>query len=357
MSEQADPISAFGTQSELSGVQMLRGVAAIAVLTHHALEVSNGAKTAFSPDWLTTSGASGVDIFFVISGFIMLYTSFRQSRAPLSPRSFLIRRAIRIYPLYWFCCLIMLSIMAVGFMKNHQVSASQAALSLALLPSSQSIIDVSWTLVYEVYFYAIFGTFLLLGSRTLSVMASTVAIAAFGFLGSSLEESAVRDFLTNPIPWEFVFGLCLALAFHHYRSNWRIRFSPFWAVPGFAVLAFAPFYVLHDGTAGLDGWPRVLAWGLPATLIVAASLSIGQSRDVISRLAVFLGDASYTIYLTHIFVLFGYGLALRSTLVSEAPQLILVPIFVVLAILVGVATHVLIEKPILALFRTKIARA
>ena len=92
-------VSAF----RLDSLQMLRGVAAAAVVVHHALEVSNGAASAFSPDFLTTAGAAGVDVFFVISGFIILYTSFPAGRSPLSPRTFMLRRMIRIYPMHWIC--------------------------------------------------------------------------------------------------------------------------------------------------------------------------------------------------------------------------------------------------------------
>lgn len=85
---------------ELYGIQMLRAIAALAVVVHHTLEESGGAIGKFSPDWLTTSGASGVDIFFVISGFIMFHVTFRDRRGPPTPGTFLFRRATRIYPFY-----------------------------------------------------------------------------------------------------------------------------------------------------------------------------------------------------------------------------------------------------------------
>jgi exopolysaccharide production protein ExoZ len=77
--------------NELFGIQMLRGIAALAVVLHHSLEESNGSTGRFSPDWATTFGASGVDIFFVISGLIMFYTSFPDLRQPISPAKFALR--------------------------------------------------------------------------------------------------------------------------------------------------------------------------------------------------------------------------------------------------------------------------
>ena len=100
----ASPMPSGGERLELVGIQMLRGIAASLVVFHHSLEESlASAVPPTSPDWLTTFGASGVDIFFVISGFIMVYTSFPLRRPPVRPINFVVKRASRIYPFYWFC--------------------------------------------------------------------------------------------------------------------------------------------------------------------------------------------------------------------------------------------------------------
>jgi peptidoglycan/LPS O-acetylase OafA/YrhL len=135
---------------EVFGIQILRGVAALAVVIHHALEMSNGSVGRFSPDWLTTSGAAGVDIFFVISGFIMVHTSFLSGCAPLRPLIFLKKRALRIYPFYWICLIAMSLLFAVGFMKSHNINMTKFLLSALLFPGDP-LIDVSWTLSYEVF--------------------------------------------------------------------------------------------------------------------------------------------------------------------------------------------------------------
>jgi peptidoglycan/LPS O-acetylase OafA/YrhL len=108
----------LAAKNDLPGIQILRGIAALAVIIHHSLEESNGALHRFSPDWLTTSGAAVVDIFFVISGFIMLHVSFRTGRASLRPGQFLLRRITRIYPLYWLTCLGAVTIAAFGLLSR-----------------------------------------------------------------------------------------------------------------------------------------------------------------------------------------------------------------------------------------------
>lgn len=345
-------VSMKNNAKELYGVQILRGVAALAVVLHHSLEESNGAVAAFSPDWLTTFGAAGVDIFFVISGFIMLYTSFPAARSPLSPGNFIFRRITRIYPLYWLCCLPILGIMLAGFLRNNRLDPHEIALSLALLPSSKLIIGVSWTLVYEMYFYLIFAATLLFRSALISAISTTVVITILALVGNVLEPGETRSFLTNPIAYEFVLGLWLAIAFVRAEAigkRWLV--SPAWAVLGFALVVLAPVYVSHTTTANLPGWPRVFAWGLPAMLIVAAFLSIDRTRNNFQLQMAFLGDSSYALYLTHIFVMIGYGLLLKRTVLGLAPQIAIVLLIILLAVGVGIFTHSTVERPLIRMSR------
>ena len=338
-------------QAELYGVQMLRAVAALAVVVHHTLEQSNGAAHRFSPDRLTTSGASGVDIFFVLSGFIMLHVSFRGTDAPPTPGAFLLRRATRIYPFYWLCCLGVLTISAMGFLATHHFPASRVVAALLLLPGD-TILGVSWTLVYEVYFYLLFAATLKARSATVSVFATTAAILALQVAGALLPASDTASFLTSPLPLEFCFGLFLAYAY----AAWSRR-NRSWPVPPVAALALmglmaaVPLFVMHDGTAGLPALPRVFAWGIPATLVVASALSIGAPRGAIARFLVLLGDASYALYLTHVFVMMGYGRVMKIEAFRHLPQQGFVVLIVLLCLAVGLVAHLVLEKPLLAVVR------
>ena len=338
---------------EIYGIQLLRGIAALSVIFHHSLEESSNSE--FGIDWITTFGASGVDIFFVISGFIVIYTSFPKSGNKTSPLTFLLRRATRIYPLYWLCCLAMLGIMLIGFLRNNRLELHEIALSLALLPSPKLILGVSWTLAYEMYFYLVFAITLPFRSPLISAIGSTAVIASFALAGNALDINELRIFLTNPIVYEFVFGLWLAIAFAPRAGigrRWSI--SPAWAVLGFILLAIAPAYVAHASTAGLPGWPRVLAWGLPSVLIVASFLSIDKPNRAFQLQIV--GDASYALYLTHIFVMIGYGFLVKKTFVALAPQITIVPLLMLLALIVGIFVHFAVEKPLLRVSRQWMGR-
>ena len=119
--------------SELEGIQVLRAGAALLVVMSHALFESLGAAAGpKSPAWLVASGSVGVDIFFVISGFIMFYVNFPADRAPVAPSSFLAKRFARIYPLYWFCLAATLVLWSLGLVPSITPDGNMLARSLLL---------------------------------------------------------------------------------------------------------------------------------------------------------------------------------------------------------------------------------
>jgi peptidoglycan/LPS O-acetylase OafA/YrhL len=333
--------------SHLAGIQMLRGFAACAVAFHHALEMSNGGGHGFSPDWLTTAGAAGVDVFFVISGFIMPHVSFPARGAPLGPIAFLGRRAQRIYPFYWLFCLAMLALGMVGFLRHQDQSGGTILRSFLLLPSDYYLVGVAWTLVYEIYFYLLFALLLPLRSVTVATVVPAGLILTLMGLSGLLPDGALRRFLGDPIALEFCFGLLLNLAWRRWRSGWPRSALPAWI--GAAAMIMAPMTVALPSTHGLPDDIRFLAWGLPAALIVASSLGWRGRAGHAGRAAAIIGDASYAIYLSHVFVMIGYGWLLKRPDFAAMPQAPWVLAITLLCVAVGLACHILVEKPLLAL--------
>lgn len=338
----------------LGGIQILRAVAALLVVFHHALEESLAANTGpKSPDWLTTFGASGVDIFFVISGFIMFYVSFPHNEQPIAPSRFLLKRVLRIYPLYWFCIALVLGLWEVGLFKSLLVNISTLERSIFLLPSTTMIIGIAWTMVYEMYFYLIFAVTLIFANSKVSLYGTGAAILTFYALGQFAPDEALRDFLENPIALEFCFGLLLGSVFTQVaRLPDIIRLL--W-IPGFAFLAAAPLIVYHPTTANLPGFARVWAWGLPAFMIVLSFLKLDLSRSRLQKFMVPLGDASYALYLTHPFVMITYARLLKGSL-ADLPQWPVVPVVVALSAGLGLATYILVERKLMAITRHLFSR-
>ncbi|WP_188610082.1 acyltransferase family protein [Chelatococcus reniformis] len=326
---------------------MLRAVAALAVVVHHSLEVSEGAPGhGFSPDWLTTCGAAGVDIFFVISGFIMVYVSFPPGRRTELPATFLARRVVRIYPLYWICSAMILLIFSIGLLRNQNFDLMTVLNSAILLPGHK-LIPMAWTLSFEMYFYIVFAACLLLANVYASSLAVIAVIVSGIVIGRILPPSTFSEFVGSPLVLEFCFGLILALLV----MRGGLRIPPRLSIVGFGLLAAAPAFIAHPSTNGLPDTARVLAWGLPATLIVAAFVSIGPPRSAAARTAVAWGDASYSLYLTHAFVMIAYGWLLKFTFIGTISQIMVVPLVVAACIAVGLVTHVVVERPLVSLGR------
>lgn len=330
-----------GQNRELYGLQILRAIAASAVIVRHTLEMSDGSEAGrFSPHWIATSGGAGVDLFFVISGFIMVYVSFPPGRLPETPKDFIIKRATRIFPLYWICSAAIVAISVAGFLRNKQIDSYTVINSVLLLPGDK-LIYVAWTLSYEIYFYLVFSVCLMFGRMApTSVGAILLMILGIAF-GGGIENPTFASFVSSPLVLEFCFGILLALFF---SSGGKRKISPTLSILGFLAIVVSSIVVTRPD---LSDTFRVIVWGLPATLIVAAFLKVGRPQSRAGRAAVLLGDSSYAIYLTHIFVMMAYGLAIKSTFVGGMSQAVFVPGVIFICLVVGVLAHLLVEKPLL----------
>jgi exopolysaccharide production protein ExoZ len=341
-------------KQELPGIQILRGVAALAVVVHHTLdEALAGRAGPVSPDWLITLCAAGVDVFFVISGLIMLYVSFGGATQPPPPKRFLVRRLSRVFPLYWVCVAAILLLRSIGLFSSADISPLALLLAVTLLPG-HSLVYVAWTLTFELYFYAIFAMTLVARSKPVAICGSIAAIIAIMIGAGALPASTARTFLTHPIALEFCFGMMVTWLF---MRRQRFRFPLVLIVTGSSLLVLTSIFIEAPNTGGLGPWHRTLAWGIPAALIVAGCCSVAIKDGSATKLAVLLGDASYSIYLSHIFVMIVYARLLKSTVLGNVHQGAIISAVVFGSAIVGVAVHIAIEKPIIAFFRRRRAAA
>jgi exopolysaccharide production protein ExoZ len=326
-------------RSDFLSIQYLRGFAALGVLLYHA---SQRAGATFG------AGAAGVDVFFVISGFIMWTVSARRTAGP---GDFLVRRAGRIVPLYWTVTLLVvgLDLLRPSLFPNMRLDASHVIHSLLFLPYGNQmgvvppVIVPGWTLNYEVFFYVVFAfTLLLPAGRRAWVL--TAVLGGLCLLGLFLPHGRwpAVDTYCDPLVLEFVAGAWLAKAAAAGRLGGT---AVAWAAIAAGLLILAG--VAATG-ADVSFWVRLPYWGLPAVLIVWGALSLeGAGRVPVIAPLKLLGDASYSIYLAH-----GLAVSFVFKLIGGrdwpvAVQLLLVVPFAVLA---GLACYVLVERPLLALF-------
>ena len=297
------------------------------------------------------AGVAGVDIFFVISGFVMMISSQPKMGKPLSGTDFIKRRVERIVPLYWiYTTLKVLLVLAVPAVGMRSLGGAWQVISSYLFLPAVPVLAVGWTLNFEMFFYLLFAIALALGIRPLRMLAPLFVLILL-VPASVFARIGLIDW-SNPIILEFLFGMSLYVA---YRRGW-LRLPR----TGALLLATLGFIVIL--AAGGDGRPmlRPLLLGLPALAIVSAGIAL-ESRlgDKVPRWLVENGDASYSIYLSHTFVLHFAGVALGHIRASGGAfvQLIAVTVMVVMSILVGILSYRFLEKPMIDYFRNRRAVA
>jgi exopolysaccharide production protein ExoZ len=332
------------------GIQILRGIAATLVVFHHSLEESLAVSPHLLPNGVIGFGASGVDIFFVISGFIIYSVTYGQeSRTQQSALGFLIKRFIRIFPLYWICLFVTLALWGSGvFYRNLPVDGNIFACSLFLLPCDKLIVYVSWTLVYELYFYYLFAITLWFRNARASILATTLIIISGTAVGQILPEGAGKHFLTNPIALEFCFGLFISYFIHSpiFRGAW-VRYL--W-LPGFVLIAVAAMLLEnpHDRTNGPSNAIRCLVWGVPAVLVTLSFIKARFAGAVVNRILVPVGNASYSIYLTHPMTMIVFAFLMKHHVIGAAHIWIILPLVVTIAVVFGLLAHYFVERPVLS---------
>jgi peptidoglycan/LPS O-acetylase OafA/YrhL len=323
----------------IENVQALRALAAMAVVLTHAAAI--WPALGLENRGLFSYGRYGVDLFFVISGYIMALIA---SRRQASPAGFLVNRIVRIVPLYWLltCAVFALSIATPSLLGSTSPSLLDLVRSLFFIPFSkdggaflQPVLFVGWTLNYEMFFYAIFAVCLALKDRafaaTLAILLVLVVVGAF-----LPDPGPLTQFYTAPLLLEFAAGMLI----FRFQPKLEPRFGPAILLAGIVLLALS---VGAEFKAD-----RAIAAGIPAALIVLGSILCerGGIRFAALRL---LGDASYSIYLIHPFVTKGVEkVYLRLT--PESYQASLSAIEFVAAFLAavgfGLAVYLLVERPL-----------
>lgn len=336
MSDTALHLGATRADDRIAGLQMLRGIAALMVLAGHVMAE---AAHYFALDIPLTAlpWTRGVDIFFVISGFVVALSARRYAGRP---GAFLTRRALRVAPLYWIFTTLMVAVvmLAPGAAKETGFDPGQIAASYLFLPFERAdgriapVLSLGWSLNYEMWFYAIIAACLMLPRPFLGVAAVLVGLVAAGL--ALRPGSAAGIFATNPIVLEFLAGIALARAWEAGGRRGDGRLGPALVITGFVLL------VTLDGT----GLPRWIAAGLPAALIVAAGTLYWPAGTAPGQ---GLGDASYALYLSHRFVLRPLTLILVPLLpATPLAASLFVLLAMAAALAVAVAVHAGIEAPL-----------
>jgi peptidoglycan/LPS O-acetylase OafA/YrhL len=310
----------------------LRAIAAIVVVLFHTLKAVQ--EYGFGPDdifVLRNWGYHGVDLFFVISGFVMVFIQAGKVR---SQTDFLINRLIRIVPAYWLLTSFVFALLLIAPNMFRMLSASwplfisSMTFTTFLMPDDLGppLLYVGWTLEYEMLFYLIFATSFFLPGWTRKFVFQVFVLSVLTAIG-----------VTSSVVYEFLIGELCAF---YYLSGRRLP---------------APLTVLAIGVAGMNlpffierhlplsiGEYRAVFFSIPAALVV---LGAAYARQTTSRALITAGDASYSIYLVQILTI-GLFCKLFSRLTPGAPAPLVTLATVGGTIVAGLIFHLCIEKPL-----------
>ncbi len=328
--------------NQLISIQYLRAIATLMVVLHHA---RNPQKWLFNPLEGYGAFAWGVDIFFVISGFIMFVAARNENHV-----DFLGRRIIRVAPLYWLATLAFLALNTHFHIWRIGVEGfTHVAQSLFFIPHYNldhpdqiwPYLIPGWTLNYEMLFYLIFFVGLLV--RHPLIVTTTTILALFVMGLAFNPDQVVLKAYTKPILLEFLCGVWIAWA---YTKGFFNRTAPVVIVIGFAMLFVLPFF--NAGELTIVG--RIIA----SSLVITGALLLGGYLPNFKLLNL-LGDASYSIYLTHTAISLGVASRLWQHVPIEGWTQFVgwVIVALVFSSIVGVLVHLYVEKPALRWLRGK----
>lgn len=303
----------MAARETIRSIQYVRAIAALVVIVWH---------TGWSR---TVLGQSGVDLFFVVSGFVMMLVSGREG----SPASFGMARLSRIAPLYWGVTLLIALI-------DH-APVQKIMTSLLFWPDGRfPIVIQGWSLNLEMSYYVMFASTLLAPVRWRVPILCAEMLIVCVVLPVIAPSSKVIAAWASPQAFEFLAGTGLYLLWQRQRLpiGWTA-----WLIGMLGVGALMSTHLLGGAP---EGWMRVGLWGVPTLVIVGAGLGIERGGQLPhSKLLEKLGEASYSIYLTHFLVIRSIGGVLVALWAPVA-----VSLAILLSCLLGLAVHQLFERPV-----------
>ncbi len=325
-------------------IQILRFIAATAVVIFHSL----GAGSKYLPDTesfffrVFKYGDHGVDLFFVISGFIIYYSTHKSN---VGRDEFLLRRIERIVPLYWLTTFtfIAIALLFPALFRTPDLlnigAIIKSLLYISFTLGHEPVIYVGWSLEYEMFFYLMVGLLMPLRENMWNIIVILFSgCVIFGLNPYLRSTSGTFVFFTDPLLLEFIFGIIVAKIF--------VGIAP--SKPAIASIACAFLLLL-----AIDPGNRVIAAGVPSAILVlaAAYLSKYQKRPSHTQAVLGkLGDASYSIYLVQIFTVSAvFKICIR--LIPQLPVDAIIIIITLLTVLAGYGVYTFVERPVLDLCR------
>jgi exopolysaccharide production protein ExoZ len=304
----------------VESIQAGRGIAALLVVIHHAAQKAHALSGGAIP--LFDFGIIGVDIFFMISGFIIYFVTANKTMTHVE---FMEKRIIRVFPLYWGLSLLALVvfILAPKLINSNAQEPTDIAASFFLWPTSAPyLVNNGWTLTYEIIFYGLWALVALPTAKPKNAYLACLALVAASFIGllSGLDYKVMNFSLFL----EFAFGVAIGVAF----KKGLIRQSTPVSIVLMAAGAFLAHLAISEGLGSSE--LRGFALAIPSAMIFFGLISLGSFWARL-RVILAIGDSSYSLYLFHPFILVAIPLTVKLLGFTSVPQILAISVAICIA--------------------------
>jgi len=287
--------------NKIESIQLIRGLAALGVVLLHTLVNS---RAPFSEVGIESYiifiikglGSFAIDIFFIISGFIMGSIISKSSTGGMhAMMRFLILRIFRIYPLYWIT--IAAAILIPIYLMPNLLGAENRSVEISqiILNHYSPLNPVTWTLAYEVRFYLIASIAIFFGAKAKEFLITWGVLQITWVIMTTLKFLPAIDIFSDALSLEFIIGILIA----YVPIKWRFPIPRILAIT--ALIASMP--MLHFFTQLLgdidNGWSRLIGSGVPAAIVVTSAIYWNRAGIKTPKPFIFLGNISYSIYMWH----------------------------------------------------------
>ncbi len=321
--------------SKINSIQALRGIACLFVILTHIEFIG--------------IGAFGVELFFCISGFIMMYSTQKKEQP-----HFLLKRFIRIIPMYYFITII--TLLAIIFVPSmfQEVHFEWAYFfkSLCFIPfditgqyTIQPLMRIGWTVNYEILFYLIFFCAMKINHQHRGILAS-LFIVAFTYAHKFVPLANIPlYFYTNPIILEFAFGI-LIYYIYQFLNNQKDYFLSHSYISILLILCITAIF-LYLCTIGVHAeiyeMQRVINWGIPCAIVFLSSLLLEFYYQP-PKILIQLGNISFSVYLMHYYIIQFIGRKIFDFSILSMSSCIGAILGIFISLLIGTFTCYFIEK-------------
>lgn len=343
-------------QKNLQLIQMLRGIASILVVLYHiTVNFSETFNQSFFFN-IFDFGGSGVDVFFVLSGFIIAYANKDLVAQPTKTVTFLKRRFIRIFPIYWIIITVFLLIqlaLPLYYKTHFELSTFNFFSTYLLLPNHIMINGVSWSLTNELFFYLLFTLAILIPVKKYSlylllayfVLLLVVAIAGLNLTGGN----DYIGLLFFPMNIEFLLGVFIVLIVDKISKRWVWPLL----VAGIGLFLTGAYLFDHGiniiSNQSSQVLYRVVLFGFPSFLVILALVKMEINDTIqVKKIFLYLGDASYSIYLIHLPLVAAFYKIIAKLGINNSLLLALLNWLLFAAVcFIGIIIFLKIEKPLI----------